>query len=131
MDGTRIDLDDTGNPVVEAGSDERYLILGSGDGEDGRADQAGDLASCDFVSGLWQPSTGGLAYPFDPADGIQRDPDTGDFVDPEPAHRRSGRAGPLWSSRTVTIVDAVHDHRDAAPDQPGPVRLPLQRRRRR
>lgn len=81
MDGTRIPLDEAGNPLADADTGELYLILGAGEGEDG-ADQAGDLARCDFVSGLWQPESG-LAYPFDPVLGVQQDPETGDFVDPD------------------------------------------------
>lgn len=99
MDGTKIALDQTGNPVTDSG--EPYLVLGpaeagaEGEGEDedgaeeadgadtAAADQAGDLASCEFVSGLWQPSSG-LAYPFDPVVGVQQDPETGNFVDPDP-----------------------------------------------
>jgi mono/diheme cytochrome c family protein len=78
LDGTRVDLDVTGSPVTADG--EPYLVLGAGDAD---ADQAGDLASCDFVSGLWQPESG-PAYPFAPDAAIERDPDTGSFIDPEP-----------------------------------------------
>ncbi len=79
MDGTQIPLDEAGDPVTAGG--EPYLILGPGDGEVGD-EQSGDLASCDFVSGLWQPDAG-LAYPFDPAVGVAQDPETGNFIDPE------------------------------------------------
>jgi len=78
VDGTRVDLDETGAPVTSDG--QPYLILGPG--PDGDQDRAGDLAQCDFVSGLWQPEAG-PAYPFMPEAGIPaRDPDTGNFIDP-------------------------------------------------
>jgi mono/diheme cytochrome c family protein len=79
-DGTRIALNDSGNPVTDSG--ENYLILGPAEGEDGDA-QNGDLAECAFVSGLWQPEAG-LAYPFDPAIAVAYDEETETFVDPAP-----------------------------------------------
>ncbi len=80
MDGTEIPLNDSGNPMN--GDGDAYLILGPAEGEGGD-EQNGDLADCGFVSGLWEPSTGGLAYAFDPANEVTTD-DTGSFIDPEP-----------------------------------------------
>ena len=80
MDGSRIALNDSSQPVT--GDGEPYLILGPGEGAGGE-DQAGDLADCGFVSGLWEPSAGGAAYPFDPEVGIAQD-ENGDFIDPDP-----------------------------------------------
>ncbi len=80
MDGTQIALNDSGSPVNDAG--EPYFILGPAEGDGGEA-QNGDLAECGFVAELWEPTSGGLAYSFDPADGVQID-ENGDFIDPTP-----------------------------------------------
>ncbi len=61
--GDKIRLDDSGSPVDADGA--KYLILDEGVSAPGIPDAGGDLASCDFVSKLWQPATG-AAYPFDP-----------------------------------------------------------------
>jgi len=81
-DGDKIRLDDTGAPVDADG--ERYLILDPGVSAPGIPDAGGDLASCDFVSNLWQPATGD-AYPFDPAiTPVLKDDGSGTFEDPPP-----------------------------------------------
>ncbi|MGI9594798.1 MAG: c-type cytochrome [Acidimicrobiales bacterium] len=80
MDGTRISLNDSGQPITTSG--DPYLILGPATGDEGEA-QNGDLADCGFVSGLWEPSTGGLAYAFDPTSPPVAD-ENGDFTDPTP-----------------------------------------------
>ncbi len=82
LDGTEIPLDDKGNPVDDSGVE--FLIV-----------DGGDLASCSFTSGLWEP--GGVAanaYPFDQSAGLElyieedwadaEEPPahTGDFLDP-------------------------------------------------
>ena len=79
MDGSRVALDDSGNPVTEAGRP--YLVLGPADG-DGGADREGDLADCAFVSKLWQPDSG-AAYAFAPDVEVE-EAEGGGFVDPEP-----------------------------------------------
>ena len=102
MDGTRISLDDSGDPVASDGSS--YLILGPAEGEGGQ-EQAGDLAQCEFVSGLWQPEAG-AAYPFDPSMVIAQD-DSGAFVDPDPisADDVGGDALVLEDGRIVAQCD--------------------------
>ncbi len=104
-DGTRIALDVAGDPVAADGSS--FLILAAGEGDDG-ADQAGDLAQCDFVSGLWQGESG-AAYPFDPAIAIQRDPDTGNFIDPPPITQADvdGESLVLEDGRIVSQCDII------------------------
>ncbi|MEZ5412463.1 MAG: c-type cytochrome [Acidimicrobiales bacterium] len=76
--GDKIRLDDTGSPVTADG--ERYLVLDEGVSAPGIPDAGGDLASCDFVSKLWQPAAGN-AYPFDPEITPTVD-EAGTFVDP-------------------------------------------------
>lgn len=104
-DGSQVTLDDTGAPVTADG--EAYLILGAADGDDG-GDQAGDLAQCEFVSGLWQPAAG-PAYPFDPELGVQQDPDTGNFIDPDLLEigQVSGDALVLEDGRIVSQCDII------------------------
>jgi mono/diheme cytochrome c family protein len=97
-DGSRIELDAQGEPIDGEGN--VYLILGPG--PDGDEDRNGDLASCDYVSQLWE-YTGhqatseerqafeaewdlsiGEAYPF-PADAtVDYDAEGGAFNDPVP-----------------------------------------------
>ncbi len=100
MDGTQISLNDSGLPVTPGG--EPYLILGPAAGEDGEA-QNGDLAECSFVSGLWQPEAG-LAYPFDPVNGVAFDEEADGFADPEPLllENVEGDAFVLEDSRIVS-----------------------------
>lgn len=77
-DGTQVPLDDQGEPVD--GNGVPYLILGPGpDGDEARS---GDLASCDFVSQLWESDTAGT-YPIAPDTVFERD-ESGAFIDPEP-----------------------------------------------
>jgi mono/diheme cytochrome c family protein len=87
MDGSEIALDTSGTPVDGQGTP--YLILGPADGND---DQAGDLASCDVVSGLWEYTGNGEfetdlrigeAYPIAP-DAVFVTDENGAFIDPEP-----------------------------------------------
>ncbi len=100
MDGTRVDLDDSGNPITDDG--EPYIILpgaetapsAAADGDDDETDEEadatptstedrdGDLAECGFVSGLWEPE-GGSVYAFDPSVEIAED-ENGAFIDPDP-----------------------------------------------
>ncbi len=90
MDGTRISLDTSNRPVNEAG--EEYLILGPAAGEGGEA-QAGDLADCGFVSGLWESESAGV-YPFAPDAELVTD-ESGNFIDPEPLTVEQLGAGAL------------------------------------
>ena len=104
MDGTRIPLNDSGNPVNEAG--ETYLILGADEGGGGE-DRNGDLADCGFVSNLWQPEVG-LAYPYDPAIPLEKD-ENGDFI--YPTELALGEAGgdafQLVSGRIVADCEII------------------------
>jgi mono/diheme cytochrome c family protein len=121
MDGTSIPVDQTGAPLTSAG--EPYLVLegeisdsatadeeASADtAESAESDLAGDVAECDYVSGLWQPQAG-LAYPIAPDTVFETDPDTGNFIDPEPLDPAdlAGDALVLEDGRIVsqcTIID--------------------------
>ena len=77
-DGSKVSLDDQGEAVD--GSGVPYLILGPG--PDGDEDRNGDLASCDYVSQLWESESDGI-YPIDPDIEFELD-ENGAFVDPEP-----------------------------------------------
>lgn len=103
MDGTKILLNDSGVPVTDAGL--AYFILGAAEGEGGEA-QAGDLAECGFVAELWEPSTGGLAYSFNPADGLQID-DNGDFIDPAPLTLEQAGEGALVLENNRIVADCT------------------------
>ncbi|MFV0522903.1 MAG: c-type cytochrome [Acidimicrobiales bacterium] len=84
--GSKVRLDENGAPVDADG--QPYVILDDPATSPAHADTTGlsaggdpgDLASCSFVSSLWQP-TGAAAYPFDPNYTLEVD-DTGAFVDP-------------------------------------------------
>ncbi len=89
-DGTRIDLNEQGNPVT--GSGDQYLILGD---DPENPDRVGDLAQCDYVSGLWEyTGTGegelfdgfatGQRYPFAQDGEVVYDDETHTFIDPDP-----------------------------------------------
>jgi mono/diheme cytochrome c family protein len=108
-DGSKVRLDDSGNPVTDDG--QPYLIL------DEKADtppagdtRAGDLAACDYVSQLW-PVEGGPAYPFAQGFEPEVDPETGEFVDPprlEPADVPGDEAIELSDGRLAgecTVVE--------------------------
>jgi mono/diheme cytochrome c family protein len=97
-DGSKVRLDEGGNPITDDG--DRYLVID--DGAAGPADPAGDgsaaggageltasggaggdpgdLASCEFVSQLWETQAG-ETYPFAPGADPEVD-ETGAFVDP-------------------------------------------------
>jgi hypothetical protein len=100
-DGSKVRLDDSGNPVTDDGRP--YLILDdkadadpttaadAADGDDGEGAsagdgvtgdaRAGDLADCGYVSQLWQPETGS-AYPFAQDHELEVDQETEAFVAP-------------------------------------------------
>lgn len=90
-DGTRIALNSQGNPATASG--EQYLILGPGPDND--LERNGDLAQCEYVSGLWEyTGTGegelfeGLAtgerYPFAQDGVVAYNEEDHVFIDPEP-----------------------------------------------
>ena len=78
-DRSKVRLDKSSNPVMADGTP--YLVLDPGTIVPGTTvDRGGDLASCKFVSKLWQP-TSGPAYPIDPntvfgfdENGVAKDP---------------------------------------------------------
>jgi mono/diheme cytochrome c family protein len=72
-DGSKVRLDGNGNPVTDGG--EPYFILD----EATAPGMGGDLAACEYVSGLWQPEAG-PAYPFAPDHELEES--DGKFVDP-------------------------------------------------
>lgn len=76
MDDERIILDNAGNPLTgqenSDGTDEIYRVL-----------EDGDLADCVSVSNLWEPGTGDT-YPFAAGEVVQIDPETGEFIYPDP-----------------------------------------------
>lgn len=77
-DGSEVRLNETGTPITGEtdadGNDIAYKILAG--------EQYGDLASCDFVSDLWEPGdVPADAYPFDPSD-VPVLGDDGAFVNP-------------------------------------------------
>ena len=87
-DGSQVPLDDQGEPVD--GNGVPYLILGPGpEGDEARN---GDLASCEYVSQLWEYTNNPSgAYDFAVGDDYPIAPDTvfetdenGAFIDPEP-----------------------------------------------
>lgn len=76
MDGTRIAVGENGPENAEG---EPYIILGAAEDNE---DQAGDLATCAYRSGLWTSDDG--IYPFDSTVGVKQDPDNpGEFIAPE------------------------------------------------
>ena len=88
-DGSKIRLDDGGNPVTDDG--DTYFIIdepAAAESDDGATPTAfgtaggenGDLAACDYVSQLWQTQAG-ETYPFAP-DVTPEVDETGNFVDP-------------------------------------------------
>lgn len=78
--GSKVRLNASGNPVTDDG--EPYLILDDPTGVTVPDDEsvAGDLASCEYVSQLWQPESG-PAYPFAVGYELEQD-DSGNFRDP-------------------------------------------------
>ncbi|MGH1492938.1 MAG: c-type cytochrome [Acidimicrobiales bacterium] len=105
LDGSKVMLNASGAPVNDAG--ETYLVLGPAEGEGGDA-QNGDLAECSFVAELWESASGGAAYSFDPADGVQLN-ENGDFIDPEPLTLAQAGEGAmvLENNRIVSGCDII------------------------
>lgn len=103
-DGTRIELNEQGNPMDASG--EQYLILGPPPADDDSSetaeedagetseDRSGDLAQCEYVSGLWEYSgtegaqfeglASGQRYPFAQGAEVVYDEETHTFIDPDP-----------------------------------------------
>ena len=84
-DGSKIALNETGVPVTEAG-DTYFVLAENGDrpldgSQEPEGELTGDLASCEYVSQLWETESG-TSYPFAP--GTSPEIEDGKFIDPEP-----------------------------------------------
>lgn len=102
-DGSEVPLDDQGEPVDGSGTP--YLILGAGPDDD--EDRSGDLASCDYVSQLWESESEGT-YPIAPDTVFEQD-ESGAFIDPEPLDPAdlSGEVVTLDSGALATDCEIV------------------------